>query len=131
MPSPFTGPLSLTHLDLDWRRWRVNQALRYDVGHEGSGKTIVVPDGFVTDGASIPRFLWWLLPAWGSYSRAAVVHDYLCTVLAGGGVLLFCQSRAEADRIFLEAMKVCGTSRPVRWAMFLAVRGFAIAKGIK
>ncbi|TQK10709.1 DUF1353 domain-containing protein [Herbaspirillum sp. SJZ107] len=38
---------------------------------------VVVPIGFVTDFASIPRVLWSLLPSDGPYVYAAVVHDYL------------------------------------------------------
>jgi len=40
---------------------------------------IDVPKGFITDGASIPRGLWWLFPPVGRYFKAAVVHDYLLT----------------------------------------------------
>lgn len=39
-----------------------------------------VPDGFVTDGASVPRALWWLFPPTGRYFLAAVVHDYLLSI---------------------------------------------------
>lgn len=37
---------------------------------------LVIPAGFVTDFASIPRYLWPILPPVGAYDRAAVVHDY-------------------------------------------------------
>lgn len=39
--------------------------------------TICVPAGFLSNGATIPRFLWWLIPRWGKYSQAAILHDYL------------------------------------------------------
>uniref|UniRef100_A0A6M3L846 DUF1353 domain-containing protein n=1 Tax=viral metagenome TaxID=1070528 RepID=A0A6M3L846_9ZZZZ len=38
---------------------------------------VVVPKGFCTDLASIPRVLGFALPAVGKYDYAAVVHDYL------------------------------------------------------
>lgn len=39
-----------------------------------------VPKGFVMNGASTPRALWWLFdPFVGDYRRACVVHDFLCT----------------------------------------------------
>ena len=31
---------------------------------------------FMTDFASIPRPLWSILPQWGRYGNAAVVHDF-------------------------------------------------------
>jgi hypothetical protein len=41
---------------------------------------ILIPRGEVTDGASIPQFLWSLEggPFSGKYRKAAIVHDYLC-----------------------------------------------------
>lgn len=41
---------------------------------------IVVPRGFETDFATIPRFVWWLLPPTGPWRGAAVIHDWLCTI---------------------------------------------------
>lgn len=46
------------------------------------GKEWIVPAGQMTDGASIPRWLWSLVggPFEGAYREAAVVHDrYCCT----------------------------------------------------
>jgi len=40
--------------------------------------TITVPKGKITDLASVPRILWVLLPPFGRYSQAAVIHDHLC-----------------------------------------------------
>lgn len=96
--------------------------MRYEVGALGGGVVVEVPPGFVTDGASVPRVFWALLPAWGRYSRAAVVHDYLCERINAGDPLQFAASRRVADGIFLEAMSVCGVSFPVRVLMWLAVR---------
>ncbi len=127
--SAFTEELTVTELDLDWRRWRLEQPLIYEVGAEGSGLAITVPAGFITDGASVPRALWSLLPSWGSYSRAAVVHDFLCVALDRGAPLALAPTRREADAIFYEAMGVCGTPWLTRLAMWAAVRLFALAAG--
>jgi hypothetical protein len=59
--SSFTTRLELSPLD-DGRRWELLAPFEYHVGCEGSGIVIVVPAGFVTDFASIPRFLWAILP---------------------------------------------------------------------
>jgi Protein of unknown function (DUF1353) len=120
--SAFTGPLTLTHLDADWRRWRLESKLRFTTGDSESGLVIDVPIGFVTDGASVPRPLWALLPAWGRYSRAVVVHDYLCRLIKDGTPHQTAPDRKTADAIFYEAMVVCGVNRVVRWVMWAAVR---------
>lgn len=39
-----------------------------------------VPDGFVTDGASVPRWAWPVFPPVGRYFAAAVVHDYVLSL---------------------------------------------------
>lgn len=76
--------------------------------------TIRVPTGFKTDLASIPQFLWNVLPPVGRYDRAAVLHDYLyqhngCT-------------RAEADAVLYEAMYVLGVDRFTRWTIYAGIR---------
>lgn len=120
--SRFTGPLTLTHLDADWRRWRLEQPLSFEVDAIGSGRFVIVPPGFVSDGASVPRPLWWLLPAWGRYSRAAVVHDYLWQRIDAGEPHEHAPTRRRADAIFLDAMRACGVKPWVRWLMWAAVR---------
>jgi hypothetical protein len=42
-----------------------------------NGMEISVPIGWRTDMASTPRIVWWIFPPFGTYSYAAVVHDYL------------------------------------------------------
>jgi hypothetical protein len=63
------------------------------------GREVEVPAGFETDFASIPKFIWSVLPQHGRYDRAAVVHDFLYRT---GGV-----QRGQADDVFREAMIVC------------------------
>jgi hypothetical protein len=41
------------------------------------GKIITIPKGFVFNGSSSPRFLWWIFPSYGNFFFAALVHDYL------------------------------------------------------
>jgi hypothetical protein len=127
--SAFTGALTLTELDLDWRSWRLESPLTYEVGALGSGKIVTAPVGFVTDGASVPRVFWSALPAWGRYSRAAVIHDYLCTCINARDPHPLAPTRKVADGIFREAMKVCGVSALLRFVMWVAVRIEAIWSG--
>ncbi len=40
------------------------------------GLQVVIPRGFITDGASIPRPLWWLISPFGPLLEAALLHDF-------------------------------------------------------
>jgi hypothetical protein len=86
-------------------------------------KSIMVPRGFVTDFASVPRLFWSLLPPIGRYGYAALFHDYVYwqqTIL-----------RAEADRVFKDTMVELGVSAWKRGLLFGAVRlfGFVAWRG--
>ena len=74
---------------------------------------IVVPAGFVTDLASIPRIFRSIIPQNGKHRLAAIVHDYLCRQKDFHRLL--------ADSIFLEAMKLLGVNRIRRRIMYWAV----------
>ena len=86
------------------------------VGDELSDEVIDVSIGFVTDFASLPRLLWWILPKWGKYGNAAVIHDYLYWKQS-------C-SKKRADDIFYEAMKVLKVDRVTAWIFYKAVCWF-------
>ena len=55
--------------------WRLEEPFEYHVGGEKSHDVIVVPVGFVTDFASVPRAFWSLYPPTGPWAPAAIVHD--------------------------------------------------------
>jgi hypothetical protein len=74
--SRFTEELLVSPLP-DGRTWVIRRDFGYDVEEEGSGNTINVPIGFKTDFASVPRLLWSIIPRWGKYGNAAVIHDFL------------------------------------------------------
>lgn len=112
--SQFTTPLDVRFVD--GKHWVVLSPFVYDVGGVGSGETISVPTGFITDFASIPRIVWPVIgqPA-GQYGKAAVIHDFLYQDPGG-------RSRRRCDQIFLEGMQVLGVSWPKRTTMYFAVR---------
>jgi hypothetical protein len=90
----------------------VLQPYRYRIG--STAHSIEVPEGFVTDFASIPPGLRAIFERQGRYSRAAVIHDYLywsqvCT-------------REQADNIFKIAMRELGVRRRERDPIHVAVR---------
>jgi hypothetical protein len=75
---------------------------------------IMVPRGFRTDYASVPRALWSLIPPTGQYTKAAVLHDWLYYV--------GWRTRAECDAMFLRAMQVLGVNPMLARLMYLGVR---------
>ena len=77
-------------------------------------RVVVVPVGFASDGASVPRALWSIYPPFGKYLEAAVVHDYFCVTHEIDSV--------TAAKVFREAMKVCGVNKWRRNKMYWAVR---------
>jgi hypothetical protein len=75
---------------------------------------VTVPQGFVTDYASIPRVFWSVLAPYGRYGSPAIIHDFLywdqsCT-------------REEADGLFDLAMQEQGVPNATRIAIYAAVR---------
>ena len=113
--SRFTEILTVSPLG-DGRTWFLREEFGYDIGSEGSGHSIDVPAGFLTDFASVPRPFWWLFPTWGRYGNAAVIHDFCYWQQELG--------RWHADQVFLEAMGVLGVGRVTRTVLFSAVRVF-------
>jgi len=97
-------------MQVDATTWRLQHRLIYCDG----GEPIVVPIGTETDFASVPRPFVWLIPRYGLYTRAAILHDHLCQTEE-------CDRR-EADRIFREAMNDLDVAFLRRWMMWAAVR---------
>lgn len=98
--------------DLDDGRWRLLKPLEYQ--SDVAGRVIVVPEGFETDLASVPRLPVVYLLTGDTSSKAAVVHDYLYST---GEV-----SRKVADAVLKEASAVIGVSGWRRWLMWAGVR---------
>lgn len=127
--SAFTAPLTITELDGRRGLWRVEQALPYEVGAEGSGRWVVAPAGMMTDGATTMIFRP-ILPAWGRYSRAAVIHDHLCDLLRAGTPHPEAPTFARAARVFREAAKVGGSPALERWPMWAGIRLWFALQGL-
>lgn len=131
-PDAFDSRLSVQEATDD--TWRVLAPLIW-TGTEGD--TFTVPVGFVTDFATVPRFLIWKVRPYGPYTRAAVLHDWLLVELAGwtrrhrGNVVKAPMDGSddqppatsrEIDGIFRRAMEDLGVSWVTRWQMWAAVR---------
>lgn len=85
---------------------------------------IVVPVGFVTDFASIPRAaLWYVDDDDPAILFASVVHDYLYTRKGDLGLgTRFTFSRQDADKVLREAMLASGARPAQAWVVYQAVR---------
>lgn len=87
--------------------WRVMKGFKYYVDREGGDQWVDVPRGYLIDGASVPQLLWNIIPPWGSYGAATIVHDILCEYLQLTVQGEPCKiTRKQADDILTEAMKV-------------------------
>lgn len=94
------------------RQWKLLYPFAYDC--DLLREVIVVPAGFITDFASVPRLplVYWLMNDVGQ--EAAVVHDYLYR----NGLY----TRGICDQVFKEALEVCGVSWWRKGLMYAAVR---------
>lgn len=80
----------------------------------------MVLEGFVTDLASVPRPFWSILPPFGHYDRAAIIHDFLYGVKGDVGTIKL--TRAQCDEIFRSEMILDGVSPWVANLMWASVR---------
>lgn len=113
----FSGDIDLHNVaGGDWDEWRVGSPLSYVTT---AGDRLVVRPGATTDGASVPRLFWRLIPPFaGRHLAAAIVHDQLYATRGALGRF----SREACDGIFREALRAAGVSRVQAWAMWAAVR---------
>ena len=116
MSQAFPLPLLTRWMD-DGRNMRLISPFTY-VRNGDPPTAFTVPQGFTTDGASIPRFFWRVIggPLEGPYRRAAVVHDFLCTAQT--------IPSPDAHRVFYDACLDDGCPKWRATLMYWAVRFF-------
>ena len=78
---------------IDDKYWEVLEEYSY----ETSKGLVIVPKGFWTDYASVPRIFRNIINTYGKHGRVAVVHDWLYSSRCEIDI-----TRAEADKIFLK-----------------------------
>jgi len=82
-------------------------------------KDVVVPAGFVTDGASVPRVFWSIFPPNRTdYLPCAIVHDFLCET----------KDLKKADKHFKECLECLNVSKFAKYTMYYAVRIYHIIR---
>ena len=95
-------------------RWRLVEDFGYQTQ---AGNILVVPAGFETNFASVPRLLWPILPLSDAvYDKAAVLHDY-----AVSHRHLIGYSRMDCHRLFREVLLFSGCGRVKTGVMYGAV----------
>jgi hypothetical protein len=73
-----------------------------------------VPDGYKTDGASVPPALWAFYPPFtGNYRSAAVIHDYYCDTKSRGW--------QDTHKVFYFAMRAAHVDEKTAKIMYGAV----------
>ena len=102
--------------DEDWKLLR-------SLGYQGNKRFVVEPE-MTTDFASVPRVFVWLLPRYGRYTKAAILHDFLWRTQVKAGRL----SWRDADGMFRRAMRELNVPFLRRWVMWAAVRIGALTK---
>ncbi len=117
MTNKFVGDLNvkLRKYPVDGKWFKLISPFDY---YAKDGTVWTVPVGIDTDFASIPRGLRWLIPRVGNHGMAAVLHDYLCEMKL--------VPRKQADKLFLEGMKVSGVNWLKRRTMYFGVRSYSI-----
>lgn len=110
--SNFQTPLDVRAND-DGKTFTILQAFDYQIGDDPE-RRIVVPAGFETDFASVPQLFWNILPPWGIYGKAAVLHDWNYHRQEF--------NRKFCDDLLMESMTTLGVSGWKRWAIYMGVR---------
>lgn len=111
------GP-SVDVREVDDERWDLLAGFAYQAIRE----RYIVPVGETTDFASVPRAFVWFIPTYGRYTKAAILHDFLCRLSLEGKF-----NRRHADGVFRQAMRLLGVAFLRRWIMWAAVRWGALA----
>ena len=138
--SNFTSPLILEDTgkkdDSGRTLYRTTRELEYELGSLGSGLKIVVPEGRITNLATVPTtpILSYLFrditTINGKYIAAPVLHDYLCNEQFPG-FKEQCSgfSRFEADVILRSALEALLAPYWQTLSVYYAVRIYAIVTG--
>ena len=89
------------------------EPLEYHVGSFPSKEIIVVPAGFITDFASVPRMFWPIISPIDTHANAAVIHDWMYQT--------YYAPKARCEWIFDEALGVLDVPEWKRFCMVKSV----------
>jgi len=96
---------------------------RYMLLEDFKYKDIIIPKGYKTNGANIPRIFWSFWPPNRSnYMPAVIVHDYLCDM----------EEYNKADKYFSEILLYLNVSRITAFLFYYSVKYYHKLKyGVK
>lgn len=97
----------------DWWKVTVRAKVRCELHAYGR---IFIPAGYVSDFASVPQVLWWLIPPHGRTAPACIVHDYLYEHKPVNA------TRKQVDVFWLRLLKQSGVPTWQVWTMYIYVR---------
>ena len=107
--------------------------LREPFKYVDKGRRFDVPEEDVSDLASVPGFLTWLVPRYGRHTLAALLHDHLQAHLVRTEDDLpndlECVTSEQADTMFREALHYSWVPFIRRWVMWGAVALRTVFKG--
>ena len=126
----FLTPLTVT--EMGEGIWKLANPFYATVQEDGVRVEIIIPAGFFTDFASVPRLPFAYLLYGGIGNRAGVVHDALYSpwtgikvfILEGGKEKTFEVTREWADDVLSAALRSCGIGAFARGMMWAGVRSF-------
>lgn len=117
MSHPFPKPLHFDNAGMNRGRRQIRLTRPFRA--VTSLGVVTVPEGFTSDGGSIPRAAWSVIGnPMGEFLEAAVIHDFLYSSLNREFY------RSEADLIFRELMWNSGVNKLKLALMYSAVRMF-------
>lgn len=94
---------------------------RYRVAQAWMVMSFIVPMGFVTDGASIPKFFWFFIgsPFDPQFAEAAVLHDWMYSSSSNHAL-----NRLATDIVFKQMLLKAGVPKWKARLMYFAVACF-------
>ncbi len=111
--------------------WRVRDTFKFHVCTTDQDGDVwaVVPEGYLSDGSSIPSIVWSWFPAWKQSGRAAIMHNYLIEhgEMYAGGRRAIC-SQTLAHQVFRLALIEEGATAWQARVMYNAVRLWGIIR---
>lgn len=124
LPEGVRTPFGVAYWKLKDRKFAfiTHCKIAYKIGSQ----SIVVDSGYIFDGASIPRFLWWIpgFSPLGKHIWAACCHDWMCDRPKE-------VERVLADSIFYTILKYTGVGRIRSALMYAGVFSYAIWKEMR
>lgn len=97
--------------------------VKYEILEDVQYRSYVVPKGFISDGATVPKLFWSVFPPVDIYFKSCILHDWLVTKTA--------MKWKDAADVFYESLLDDGVSKTKALIMSRAVRVWGFLKCIK